>query len=489
MRRSLAILGLVLLAVAGCTEDPIAPTLTTEGELQVRPALLRMVEGGSAALEAVAFDADADPVFPGPVTWSSLDSDIISVDDDGVVNATSPGWGRVVVQSQGGPQRDTAVIAVGLRLEGITGGNGYGCGWASDGTGYCWGDIYNWYEGVLGTGSAPPSQTPAAIAGGLSFTSIAAGEAHTCGVAGGEVYCWGLLGHGVIGVNCAVVIGYACHTPARVQIEGTFEHVAATVGRARASCASGATGLWCWGTGPVPDPSGGCFDRCSPTLVSAALIGPVGLGAGHGCALDRFGRAFCWGSNENGQLGAEIPAALCRTTACEMPTEPILVATTARFTQLTAGASFTCGLTAAGEALCWGSYDEHSLTTTPPGGTAIAVGGSLRFASIDAGFSHVCAVTADGALYCWGNGAWTGALGEPRLPYDELVLEPRRIAAGETFTSVAPGSTATCAITEDRETLCLGRDFGVGQGTWLTTTTPLPLAPPGPIPAYVGLQM
>ena len=489
MRRAFAIF-IATLPVVGCTEDPIAPTLTANGELQVRPALVRLVEGGSAALEAVAFDAEGEPVFPGPVMWSSLDSDVISIDDEGVLNALSPGWGRVLVQSQHGSQRDTAVIAVGLQLDGITGGDDYGCGWTTDGTGYCWGGTYNSDLGVLGTGSSSTSRTPTAIAGGLNFTTIAAGRAHTCGVAGGEVYCWGELGHFAIGSTaCAVIIGYGCHAPTRVQIDGTFDHVAVTRGWDRASCASGDAGLACWGRGLVADPANSCTSQCTPALVFAALTGPVALGAEHGCALDDAGRAFCWGNNGNGQLGATIPVALCRTTACLAPTEPIAVATTARFTELTAGARFTCGLTAAGEALCWGSYNRYDWISTPPGGAAVAVGGDLRFESLDAGVAHVCGLTADGALYCWGNGAWSGALGEPRLEYDELVLDPRRIIAGETVTGVAAGYSATCAITEERGTLCFGSGSGSGQGMSLDTTTPLPLAPPGAIPAYVGLQM
>lgn len=490
MRSALAGLVAALAVVAGCTQDPMAPTLTADGELQVRPALVRLVPGGSLALEVVAFDADGEPVFPGPVTWSSLDSNVISVDDDGVLNALSPGWGRVLVQSQYGAQRDTAVVAVGLRLHGIAAGDDYGCGWTSDGTGYCWGGTYNSDLGVLGTGSASTSSTPTAIAGWLSFTTIAAGQAHTCGVAGGEVYCWGRLGHGAIGTtSCAVIIGFGCHTPARVQLDGTFDHVAVTRGGDSASCASGDTGLSCWGRGLVADPASNCTYQCTPALISATLTGPVAVGARHGCALDDGGRAFCWGDNEHGQLGATIPVALCRTTACLAPTEPIAVATTARFTALTAGARFTCGLTAAGEALCWGSYNRYDWMSTPPGGLPVAVDGSLRFESIDAGVAHVCGLTADGALYCWGDSAWTGALGEPRLDLDELVLEPRRVAAGETFTGVAAGYSATCAITEHRGTLCFGLGSGTGQGMRLDTTTPLPLAPPGAIPVYVGPQI
>jgi len=42
--------------------------------------------------------------------------------------------------------------------------------------------------------------TPVAVSGGLSFTGLTAGDAHTCGLTiSGTAYCWGSNGSGQLG--------------------------------------------------------------------------------------------------------------------------------------------------------------------------------------------------------------------------------------------------------------------------------------------------
>jgi alpha-tubulin suppressor-like RCC1 family protein len=66
------------------------------------------------------------------------------------------------------------------------------------GDAWCWG--YNAY-GQLGIGSsASETRLPAAVQGGLRFTSLVAGAYHTCGLAvGGTGYCWGYNVAGQLG--------------------------------------------------------------------------------------------------------------------------------------------------------------------------------------------------------------------------------------------------------------------------------------------------
>ncbi len=59
----------------------------------------------------------------------------------------------------------------------------------------CWGlnhDSEGKGGGQLGDGTMIDRHVPTAVAGGLSFTAIVPGEAHTCGTgANGAAYCWG----------------------------------------------------------------------------------------------------------------------------------------------------------------------------------------------------------------------------------------------------------------------------------------------------------
>jgi alpha-tubulin suppressor-like RCC1 family protein len=78
-------------------------------------------------------------------------------------------------------------------------GSDHTCGWTTGGAAYCWGSSWS---GRLGNGTSggTPMVLPAAVFGGLSFSSVSAGAAHTCAtVAASGAYCWGSNGSGQIG--------------------------------------------------------------------------------------------------------------------------------------------------------------------------------------------------------------------------------------------------------------------------------------------------
>lgn len=483
MKITRACVVLLLVSAAACTEDPIEPMLTDTGDLQVRPAFSRLIAGQSVALDAVAFDEGGYPVFTGPLEWTSLDNDVLTVDDEGVATSALPGWGRVVVRSTDASREDTAVVAVGLELAGVDAGDDYACGWTAAGDAWCWGARFNGRDGVLGTGARPTTLTPTRVTGGLAFSDIAPGRRHTCGIADGDVYCWGFNSDFQLGTFSCAVRDFGCHTPERpLNLQGEFAHIA--VGFWSSSCASGQAGLYCWGDVSSPQPVTDCMSNCQTHLHSAALVGPVTLGDAFGCALDATGRAYCWGWNDRGQLGSDIPPQSCLDAACVRSSEPIAVTTSERFVDVTAGREFACGLTAAGQAFCWGSYSPY-VEVIVPGAVPVAIGGSLRFQSIDAGDYHVCAITSAGELYCWGYEDFSGALGLPLLEGNELVEQPRRVGDGLTFTSVGAGYRVTCAISTDGGALCLGGGAGTGQGSVRMLVSPVPIVPPGAIPDWL----
>src|SRR5437667_81361 len=87
-------------------------------------------------------------------------------------------------------------------------------------------------------------------------------------------------------------------------------------------------------------------------------------------------------------------------------TSQLPVTTGLTFAQVSAGADYACGVTAAGAvARCWGdiSYGELGNGTTTNSTTPGAVSGGLTFASASAGSEFTCGVTTAGAAYCWGN--------------------------------------------------------------------------------------
>ncbi len=74
------------------------------------------------------------------------------------------------------------------------------------------------------------------------------------------------------------------------------------------------------------------------------------------------------------------------------------------FSAVSGGTLHTCGLTAGGDAYCWGFNDNGALGdgTTTQRLTPVLVSGGLSFASLSAGGGHTCGLTAGGDAYCWG---------------------------------------------------------------------------------------
>ncbi|HET7234091.1 MAG TPA: hypothetical protein VFJ16_29025 [Longimicrobium sp.] len=137
----------------------------------------------------------------------------------------------------------------------------------------------------------------------------------------------------------------------------------------------------------------------------------VSVGSDHACALDDAGRAWCWGSNHNGQLGAATPQ--------------------------------KCGIV--GES-------GHRSCYPVPTDTPVAVGGGMRFASILAGRYRTCALDREGRAFCWGayvRGTETTCLNGERCSLTPLPYEPEH-----RFRSLAGGSRVICGITVEAEALC-----------------------------------
>lgn len=90
-----------------------------------------------------------------------------------------------------------------------SGGVGHGCAIASTQQAYCWG----WNgAGQIGNGSFLNTVLPTAVSGGIKFTSIALGGAHSCGMSDAGIYCWGANFYGQVGDNTFIDVS----APARV---------------------------------------------------------------------------------------------------------------------------------------------------------------------------------------------------------------------------------------------------------------------------------
>ena len=91
---------------------------------------------------------------------------------DGQICSGTSGWENVLETPE--------LLLGGLIFTSLTGGFYHGCGLVSDGTAFCWG--HNRY-GQLGDGaSSSPGGSTRAVAGDKHFSSLVAGDQHTCGL-------------------------------------------------------------------------------------------------------------------------------------------------------------------------------------------------------------------------------------------------------------------------------------------------------------------
>ena len=84
------------------------------------------------------------------------------------------------------------------------------------------------------------------------------------------------------------------------------------------------------------------------------------------------------------------------------------------FSQFTSNGGYTCALTTTGQAYCWGLNNQGQLgnnsTTNSRIPVAVQMPAGVSFQSITAGSLHACALTTEGKAYCWGNNEY-GQLG------------------------------------------------------------------------------
>ena len=295
-----------------------------------------------------------------------------------------------------------------IQFASVTAGYFHSCGLTPAGRAYCWGGN-TW--GTLGDGSRTASNRPVAVAGGLRYTMIESGAGHTCGVTeSGKVYCWGLNDEGHVGAD--------------------------------------------WVTRGIEEPH---------LLPGSQFWVQVSAGHDHSCALTNDGAAWCWGDNITGHLGSGDTFA--------KSFQPVRVASSVRFTTVVAGYYQSCALAASGQMYCWGRNDQGQIGdgSSENRFTPVPVAGGLTFRALGGGDAFMCGITMGGTTWCWGSNR-SGELGDPSLQGQvtpvqvEGVPELRKIyGAGGAFTLPSAPAYA-CGLTSGGEAWCWGG--AIRGGLW-----------------------
>jgi len=386
-------------------------------------------------------------------------------------------------------------------------GGFHSCALLADSSVKCWGQDG---LGELGDGNGGDFHTtPVAVSGLTGVTALAAGEFHTCALlAGGTVSCWGHNGFGQLGDGTTT--GHDEPAPvAGLPDPATRPALAVTAGNGHTCVVVGAPmNAYCWGLNadgqlghkttvvdsvmqPSSSPMIVQFDADPSPLGEdiQTLPGTASVSAGefHTCA--KVGpQAWCWGRNDNGQLGRD-PNPGSGDTADSEPYENSTYAIQGpgfAVAAVVAGGYHTCALVAA-DVQCWG-FNFHGQLGGYAGQSqspviVTSIQGAKRVAT---GTDFACALLDEPPVermpYCWGSNS-DGRLGSGSAV--ALTTIAQRVDGLSTTQDLDLGNGHACARLDGSTTLkCWGRnsDGQLGDGT--TTTQPTPVSSVASVTAY-----
>jgi alpha-tubulin suppressor-like RCC1 family protein len=444
-------------------------TVPPVASVTVAPESVTVVIQDTVQLSVTLRDANGTVLLERSVTWASNDPSVAAVDSIGRVRGLEVASARVIATSEG--VSDTAFVGVKplpasqLMFTGQpTNANAHAAIapavelTAQDAFGNTDTDFTDPVSIVLGNspngGSLSGTTTVAAVAGVARFADL-----RVDAVGAGHTLVATANGlspdtSALFTVSLPLDIGLR-----RVDAGGNHTCGVTTSGQA-----------YCWGDnddGQLGDGQLYPVDSFVPTPVAGGLtFTSMSAGGHHTCGVTTGGQAFCWGLDTAGQLG---------TGTLTNQSAPVPVAGGLTFVTVSVGGDHTCGVAMAGQVYCWGynGWGELGDGTLTSKSAPAPVAGGLAFASVSAGYAHTCGVTTGGQAYCWGDNS-SGQLGNGGLTYESA---PTAVPGGLAFASLSAGYAHTCGVTTGGQAYCWGwnRDGQLGDGTPTDRSAPTPV--------------
>lgn len=219
-----------------------------------------------------------------------------------------------------------------------------------------------------------------------------------------------------------------------------------------------------YGDGTVTSTPGQC--SVVPGITGATAIAAYGDDynprPSHLCAIVPNGSLQCWGHNYYGEVGNGVNQGdpVPTPTTIPMPNGEAVVS-------VAAGALFTCAVVASGKVYCWGWNENGQLglpniQNTPQ--PTLAVVQISNAVAVTARQEHACALLSDQTVKCWGSNEF-GQLGDGTF-LDSAA--PKLVPGISNVAEVRAGSYHTCIRRTNGTVACWGSSYDGQVGTGLT---------------------
>jgi alpha-tubulin suppressor-like RCC1 family protein len=284
------------------------------------------------------------------------------------------------------------------------------------------------------------------------FTQLAAGNNHSCALkASGQAFCWGAGGAGALGNGSTMDRSAA--TPVQMPSGVQFTKIVAGISH---TCALGNDSkAYCWGGGWLGQMGNGSnADQLTPVAVTSpggVIFMEISSTGFHTCALANDSHTYCWGMNDNGQLGNGSTANQSTPVQVNSPAGT-------SFMKISTGRAHTCGLSNDARTWCWGTGDWGALgngsTASRSNPTEVSAPSGVTFNSIATGNGHTCAISNEAKAYCWGWNS-SGQLGTGDTT-DRMTPTEVNVPSGTTLNEVTANWSQSCAMGNDGRPWCWG---------------------------------
>ena len=185
----------------------------------------------------------------------------------------------------------------------------------------------------------------------------------------------------------------------------------------------------------------------------------LSAGLSHTAYVDEHGTLWTWGSNQEGQLGAETQETGVDREGNQVAVSGTSLAVLEDVRSVAAGGDFTVALKTDGTLWAWGGNDYGQLGNGTVVSAAQPVQVLDQVTAVSAGDYHVAAIRADGTLWTWGDNLY-GQLGDGTR---DSVSAPHQVLADVRFAVM--GDYHAAAISTDGTLYTWGSNLDGQLGT------------------------